>query len=671
MGFITRLATVGLRIGGRTRLPDSERVRLNSWLEKTAWRFGGLRWVGRLLACLFFGGVLVASTLSSWTFYERASERVYGYTFDTAEELVKHVVSEHVAGYGRPFALHAVLLVFFSVVALLVWLRIGAKIGLQRRGFCWKCGHPLSDLPVNDAAVRCVECGAEMAVFSIWGEAQPRTNGAVVFRPAANVVRVFWTPKRLMRTAQGLTAAALLFGLGWGGWWGFRRVDSNLQARQARAERLSVAEISARLAAGRVAPDASVVRTITIVDEIKAKLEQVQAGQMQIENGDFYDFSSYDPFGTLAEPEARASDKARALVLALRDGALFPELDCLPGTHPWIEKTYLPPEDQSLTNSLRALGGLRVVFRLITARLRLSVVEGDLREFECCLRAEQALVDVALDMRCISGQLIADSMRVSFVRTLHAALRARPDAEWFERVECLLCEPRPVPFEVLVENERVMMIDVVRHHFSDPARIRQGLDGVSGPSFAQAMGEEVRSDVRVGRYRENVVALEATFDRAAPIVAATPWQAERFSIWLEPKSDLRLPVDCAVTIALAIRTMSQARLVELGFRVSVKLARFKFQNGRFPTADEFAARFANEPDAVDPFTGRLFGYRTENLPEAVADRGYLLWSIGADGTDDGGRFDPARPDQALKADGKGTDFPLPEVTPRPANGQLR
>ncbi|MFZ5828591.1 MAG: hypothetical protein ACOY3P_00815, partial [Planctomycetota bacterium] len=69
----------------------------------------------------------------------------------------------------------------------------------------------------------------------------------------------------------------------------------------------------------------------------------------------------------------------------------------------------------------------------------------------------------------------------------------------------------------------------------------------------------------------------------------------------------------------------------LMFSLQVDLALYRAENGGFPaTLDPLVPNYA-EPMPLDPFTDRPFVYK-----RAADGAGYLLYSVGANGRDDGG-----------------------------------
>jgi hypothetical protein len=93
--------------------------------------------------------------------------------------------------------------------------------------------------------------------------------------------------------------------------------------------------------------------------------------------------------------------------------------------------------------------------------------------------------------------------------------------------------------------------------------------------------------------------------------------------------------------------------VHRNLQVAFALAAFRSDNGRYPAKlDELAPKYLAEVPG-DLFSGRALIYRPE-------EKGYLLYSVGVNGKDDGGRWlddDPPGDDPRVR-------MPLPELKPR-------
>ena len=90
---------------------------------------------------------------------------------------------------------------------------------------------------------------------------------------------------------------------------------------------------------------------------------------------------------------------------------------------------------------------------------------------------------------------------------------------------------------------------------------------------------------------------------------------------------------------------------------------FAAQNCRYPwTLDELVGDWLDEIPP-DPYAPSGFVYRP--VSGDPHGRDYLLYSVGADGRDDGGTVTDGESIRALRADARGLDFVLNEPRPEP------
>jgi hypothetical protein len=81
-------------------------------------------------------------------------------------------------------------------------------------------------------------------------------------------------------------------------------------------------------------------------------------------------------------------------------------------------------------------------------------------------------------------------------------------------------------------------------------------------------------------------------------------------------------------------------------------------NGDYPDSLDPIASSSNEPHMLDPFSGKPFGYRRVDPASDPHQRGFLLWTVGYDGVDNGGTVPDRNWDAALRPAGEGTDMIL-------------
>src|SRR5204863_887448 len=100
----------------------------------------------------------------------------------------------------------------------------------------------------------------------------------------------------------------------------------------------------------------------------------------------------------------------------------------------------------------------------------------------------------------------------------------------------------------------------------------------------------------------------------------------------------------------------QHTLSMAGTRVMLAIEAFRAEQGRLPTSLDELVPGVLPALPVDPFApdGRL-RYRVLAQPDELG-RVYLLYSVGADGVDDGGMEDPRDNMMGLHGTGTGKDY---------------
>jgi len=84
-------------------------------------------------------------------------------------------------------------------------------------------------------------------------------------------------------------------------------------------------------------------------------------------------------------------------------------------------------------------------------------------------------------------------------------------------------------------------------------------------------------------------------------------------------------------------------------RLAVALEQYRRKNGGFPARLQDVVPQGGDLDVLDPFTGQPLRYMR-------TDAGYLLYSVGRDGQDDGGKVSPQQVNGRVFGTG-----PIPDV----------
>lgn len=189
-------------------------------------------------------------------------------------------------------------------------------------------------------------------------------------------------------------------------------------------------------------------------------------------------------------------------------------------------------------------------------------------------------------------------------------------------------EPSTDDRQLLLRQIRARHLNEVSRCFATPGLARKQA-GTLRPTGAR---------FRVGRYEENVVAIQALFDELLARADRLPYQ--RQLPIAHARSDLWFVEEAREEALVALRRLDvwQTRLI--GLRVAVAVERYIFEQGTPP------ATLSNlgdlHPGCVDPFNGEEFRYGLNPiLHDYPPPRPYRLSSVGPDQESDGGSYLPS------------------------------
>lgn len=684
-GLLVRFASVGIRPLASSRLLPGERTELLRGLARAAprwgrsglWRFVGLATSASLGLLI---GTLAAIPVYRWNYFS-----IWDLPLEHPSELLEDFPG-HIAAYVGALALHGVAILLLGFVAWLVWLRLGVLSMLRRRSKCTWCQHDLLGLNVSvaDRRVTCPECGKATQAIASWNElADSPERPEKTFRPALGdtlAPRVF-TRKRVVVIAKLAGAASLCITLGFGAWWGYGWLDAKRQANEARASRLTVEQANARLRITPTDPSTQVgEHRLTIITNIADRASMLTAAYNE-RNGltgfegdrqEVYPDTLTNSLHRTDRPSDATLQHTRALVRELQDAGLERELDRLVLAAKPPAKVFSPVSYDPTDTPISSASRIRQCLRLNLSLLVSAVLEGDLAAFSRRVDTARVLYEeTTAPPMYLLDVMLAESALSKIARELEWVARTRANAEWLDVVDRGLASLSRPPLDRALENERVFGLDMLAMHFSDPARVRRGLkdptiaDDPARGLVSSLLGssESETTPERLGSYQENVAAYNAAFDSAIAIGEQEPWKASQRAV----RADSDLYFVRSLGMLGTIRTRHDTMTLMLrSTRVAVRLERFRAEHGRLPTAEEFAAHFAASPDAIDPWSGKLFGYRTTELPklpEDWPDRGYILWTVGVDGEDNNGAMHRNR-DLPLRKLTPGFDALLPDAAVR-------
>ncbi|MCW5776169.1 MAG: hypothetical protein KIS87_07005 [Phycisphaeraceae bacterium] len=519
---------------------------------------------------------------------------------------------------------------------------------LRTRGACPGCRYTLVGLPVSAAlAVVCPECGYEAEVDPALRELVIDESGRGVFTPAAyREPPAFWTPRRrlwLKRSAIGLAFVLfVLLPLGWGGY----EVFLSRQAALARSERAALEDIIAYVEANQ--PTGTTADDPNAWDSFYAAMARMHEADLLVGPGDyvgtrgvFADFTliyDYSHRSRLDEEDQRYFDACRDLglrsLVAYREGGVFDQLREVAARRRAVRPITAHGQNQPLLAAwlLLELGQARGFARMNAARMHLALEAGEPGEYADALEANLALARICAYQPLLIDALVAYAIEAMAISRIRATLGVFPSEDWLDAIEGALDRQRlTVPPSFHVGGERFWSLDAVAWTFSDPSNVRFGANSTALAAFTG--GVRPTDALWVGTYRGNRDAFNRYFDDAMRRADQPP--------------HLREPAGAAPNGILAqtflsanekaMQVFARIQIDREGLRVLIALERSRIRHGDYPDSLDRLLPDCIDALPIDPWSGQPYGYIRVDPATDRLGRSFLLYSVGADGTDDGGR----------------------------------
>lgn len=613
---------------------------------------------------------------------------VFRRLWDTWPENVGDVL-EDLEGFGPKFDQYLVGWIVALLVAVptplilrLVQRRWAIKRALRRRDLCVGCGHELTGLTINESSeLTCPECGRHSPAVEAWGEVVQAPSGqGLAFRPATGLVRVFWTRRRVVLVGRVAAALVALAALGYGAWWGVREVRIRAQASIARSERVKfeplVAELQKEIGDR---PDGQPLMS-DLIAAIVAEERKLTAQFIDSRKATAAKPENFFPDPSFVQHFARETDAweqesvaaSVELMAHLRANGIYNQLDRLPTASNWKQVVIRRIDDPSEAGDYGSLGADRRIARLCMARMYLATRDGDLEDFAKALRAAAAVANARHAGPMLLDWLVAVSQQNSIATELSAFLRSRPAQPWLD-VIAAEAQALAIPDTGIVQRcERAFALDTLAWYFSDPSRVRAGMKapaleeklGIGGPMDAGGVPREVMGfaepdaqALRLGSYRENRDAFIALTDQLEGRARVEPWQRAQSPSGPPLTSDLVIISNWSGVPAQEY-TLDRATLRLRSFRTMLALERHRAATGEYPESLSMVSPPIVPGVAIDPYSGKPFGYRRIDAASDPTGRGYLLWTVGLDGIDNNAHSEAKDFDAALRPRGAGKDLIL-------------
>lgn len=553
---------------------------------------------------------------------------------------------------GDPYMVWAglfMLVVFFGtgftwLVTKDILLRRSIRKVMDDRGTCPVCRYGLTGLPVTtDGRVICPECGHAIAADTSLGEIQPDGSGQVRFIPSADarpVIKPFLgkeTKRRIIRWAiWGPVSVILLLALIAGCYEGFIR----WQASQASKGRITAADLEAFVAKAQGAQphddnaSTAFAAAIRFMEAFEMELKETKYSgkQMMPWYGNFTII--YDPSAHNTVWQTESPDEQRTYALELLKG--WSDAGAL-------DRLLAAARHRTAIRGYTQMPGLPIAwsfysdqwkaYRVSTAIAAWMALAQQNNDDATWLRALE--VNLALSrvnaMQCsIWEHSQATAMDILTLDRVRAMVAARPGGAWAgPALAAWHRQDYPLNFQIAFDGEMLISRDIVCWLFEQPNRTRLGKYSV-GEEFGVGGGSwNSPPDGRLGTLAENERAVRETIGAQAALAALEPYQRTANVPWT-PSPLFVVNAACPMLVH-AVPNADRRRAVRRAIVLLLALEVHRAKSARYPStlAELVPSHLAQMP--LDPWTGKPFIYR------ANADgMGYILYSTGPDGQDNGG-----------------------------------
>lgn len=542
----------------------------------------------------------------------------------------------------------------FGAVTRDILLRLRLRKVLRTRGRCAGCTYFLGGLPVSpDMRVVCPECGFSTEVDRSLGELSGGEAGAARFAPSDAVIRAsnpWLTAQRLWkwtkRGALGLAAVLLLAGIGWG-WYEWRLHKQAVRATAAKPGADALVDMMEHAQLPGTAPDA--VNGFDLLGPLATKMALLQAelfpeglpenkgGMFSYLGGEWVAARPYPGEDERAVRERALNEPYSMKMMAeFEKRGVFDDMRAMVDAPLAIGVMRLPKEQPLFGVMLGDYAKVRQFARWNGGRMRLAVREDDPAKFADAYGTTVGIGRMLEKQPVLIGRLVAIAIEALANGEMRAALRERHDARWLDAYEAVWKkyerhQSRTLPYE----GERVFSKDMVCWVFSEPSLVRFGKysAGLRRMYAGMVAGTAPVPDGRLGDLEENLTALDAFYNAFVTEAALPRWQ--RKAVVVDDR-DLLLLKLLLPALERSLRSNDQVEVDRVAMPLLFALERYKLQKGAYPAAlAELAPKWLPEVP-LDSWSGKPLGYKRIDASKDEQKRGFLLYSVGSDGVDDGG-----------------------------------
>lgn len=337
------------------------------------------------------------------------------------------------------------------------------------------------------------------------------------------------------------------------------------------------------------------------------------------------------------------------------------------------------PHGRLIDTLLPELGRARNLARASAARMFLAAQDGDHATVATAFEGMMALGRVLSHQFTLIDHLVGIAIQSLAMREARQLLIEHRFDEHALAAMLAALERQPLaPFDVAMEGERIGMLDIVQWTHTDDGRgsgrlIVSEVIAIGATPGAVPFGSTplvnlgglfFASKAATTRKLEEIIDAQVRRAHAPPSRRAL----------VSPNPDLIMESLTRRYLLLrlvlpawnsAIESRDHADTELAGTRVMLAIELFRARHGRLPEALTELVPEILPKMPLDPTTGAPFAYRVFQDGEDEHGRGYLLYSWGGDGVDNGGLRHPKENVFARGSGAPGYDFIINDPRPEP------
>jgi hypothetical protein len=377
-------------------------------------------------------------------------------------------------------------------------------------------------------------------------------------------------------------------------------------------------------------------------------------------------YGAGDPGVLVGDPDyARFLPELRRFFAALDRTKVLFQLDDLTGPSRFVA---LRATEPLMETAMPEVGRSRLGVKICAARMRLMLMDG---RPEQAVRSLAHMLAIARGVRG-RGMLITDwaseaSWSVAGLEVIRNLVSGRVDAPTARAMLAVLSEDSPPDPRVALGGERFVCLDVIDRFF---LRVKE--ETAARENAALTPTQEHIPDDGVGILvprDEQIAQANRFFDGCDRLFGKDEGERERggadvdaVTALVHDRSGGRMykPLDMTLPNLEGAREIHQRTMAYLGgARAMLALELFRIREGHYP--EKLADLVPGEIDAIppDPFaTSATLRYRRTQAEGGTAADAYLLYSVGYDGEDNGGKAHPTNPSNAAGRGSAGRGYDL-------------